>query len=69
MPANYYGYHYYVGVVKMHSGITTELERHQTEDQARWPGGYLRVVTGPLTDAQARAWEAMQTKTITSERR
>jgi hypothetical protein len=69
MPANYYGYHYYLGVVKKHSGITTEPERRQTEYQARWPGGYFRVVTGPMTEAQARGWEAMQTRTITPEQR
>jgi hypothetical protein len=52
-----------------HSGITTEAERRETEHQQRWPGGKLRIATGPMTEAQARAWEAAQTKTITPERR
>lgn len=67
--AYWYGYHYYTGVQKRHSGITTDPQRRQTEHQQRWPGGQLQVVTGPMTEAQARAWEALQTKTITPERR
>jgi hypothetical protein len=67
--ATYYGYHYYVGSVKKHSGITTDPQRRQTEHQQRWPGGRLQVATGSMTEAQARAWEALQTKTITPERR
>jgi hypothetical protein len=66
---SWYGYHYYQGGTKRHSGITTDPKRRQTEHQQRWPGGYLQVVTGPMTEAQARAWEAEQTKTITPPRR
>jgi len=68
MATLYYGYHYYVGNDKKHSGITTDAERRQTEHQQRWPGGRLVVATGPMTEPQARAWEAQQTKTITPER-
>lgn len=67
--ANWYGYHYYQNGVKKHSGITTDAPRRQTEHQQRWPGGSLQVVTGPMTEVQARTWEAQQTKTITPERR
>jgi predicted GIY-YIG superfamily endonuclease len=67
--AGYYCYHYYVGNVKKHSGITTDPQRRQTEHQQRWPGGKLYPVMGPVTEAAARAWEALQTKTITPERR
>ena len=67
--ATYYGYHYYVGTEKKHSGITTDAQRRETEHRLRWPRGTLRVVTGPMTEAQARTWEAAQTKTITPERR
>jgi hypothetical protein len=65
---SWYGYHYYAAGVKKHSGITTEPKRRESEHQTRWPGGYLQVVTGPMTEAQARAWEAEQTKTITPPR-
>jgi hypothetical protein len=68
--ATYYGYHYYDRAgVKRHSGITTEPARRQAEHQQRWPGGRLVVVLGPTSEAAARAWEALQTKTITPERR
>lgn len=67
--SNYYGYHYYVSGLKKHSGITNDPERRQAEHRQRWPGGYLKLMIGPTTEANARAWEALQTKTITPERR
>lgn len=69
MAMNFYGYHYYAGGVKKHSGITTDPQRRQAEHQQRWPGGRLQLVIGPTTEAVARAWEAQQTKTITPERK
>jgi hypothetical protein len=69
MPTYYYGYHYYTSAGKRHSGITTDPNRRQTEHQQRWPGGRLQVVIGPTTETAARAWEALQTKTVTPERR
>jgi len=63
------GYHYYQGGVKRHSGITNDPQRREQEHQRTWPGGYLQVATGWMTEAQARAWEAQQTKTITPTRR
>jgi predicted GIY-YIG superfamily endonuclease len=68
MALNYYGYHYHVGNDKKHSGITTDPQRRQSEHQQRWPGGRMIVVIGPVSEQQARAWEAMQTKTITPQR-
>jgi hypothetical protein len=65
----YYGYHFYVGLEKKHSGITTDPQRRQMEHRQRWPGGRLHVATGPMTEAQARYWESLQTKTITPPRR
>jgi hypothetical protein len=67
--ANWYGYHFYQSGVKRHSGITTDPTRRQTEHQQRWPGGTLHVVTGAMTEAQARAWEAQQSQTITPPRK
>ena len=69
MAATWYCYEYSVGLYVKHRGITTDPQRRQTEHQQRWPGGRLRVVWGPVTEVQARAWEATQTKTITPERR
>lgn len=68
MALNYYGYHFYVGNDKKHSGITIDPQRRQTEHQQRWPGGKMQVVIGPVTESQARAWEALQTKTVTPQR-
>jgi hypothetical protein len=65
----WYGYHYYAGGIKKHSGITTDPQRRQSEHQQRWPGGTLQVVVGPTTETLARLWESQQTKTITPERR
>jgi hypothetical protein len=69
MPAVFYGYHYVTATGKKHSGITNDPQRRQTEHEQRWPGGRLQLATGPMTESQARAWEALQTKTITPERR
>jgi hypothetical protein len=66
--ANWYGYHFYQGGVKRHSGITTDPQRRQDEHRQRWPGGQMQVVIGPTTEAAARNWEALQTKTITPQR-
>ena len=65
----WYGYHYNDATGKRHSGITTDPQRRQTEHQQRWPNGRLTVVIGPTTEAAARAWEALQTKTITPQRK
>jgi hypothetical protein len=69
MPDKFYGYHFYQRGTKKHSGITTEPRRRETEHQQRWPGGELKVATEAMTETQARAWEAKQTKTITPERK
>ena len=67
--ANWYGYHYYVGGAKKHSGITTDPNRRQEEHRQRWPGGTLNIAIGPVAEAAARAWEAQQTRTVTPPRR
>jgi len=68
MATSFYGYHYYTSTGKKHSGITNDPDRRQAEHRNRWPSGWLEIVTGPLTEAQARAWEKQQTKTVTPER-
>ena len=62
MAANWwYGYHYHDATGKRYCGITTDPQRHQSELQERWPGGRLYLAIGPVTEAEARAWEALQT--------
>jgi hypothetical protein len=66
---NWYGYHYHDATGKRHCGITTDPQRRQSVLQERWPGGKLYLAIGPVTEAEARAWEALQTETITPQRR
>ena|SRR5437773_2885029 len=67
MATNWYGYHYHDGTGKRHCGITTNPQRRQSELQERWPGGRLYLAIGPVTEAEARAWEALQTETTTPQ--
>ena len=69
MATYWYGYHYYDDTGKRHSGITTDPERRQNGHQQSSLRGRLTVVVGPTSEGSARAWEALQTKTITPERR
>jgi len=64
----YVGYDFLVGTKIVHSGITNDPERRETEHKQRWPNGHLRVVTGPMTEPGAREWEAGKEKTITPKR-
>jgi hypothetical protein len=63
--ASWYGYHYRVAGVLKHAGITTDPNQRQRDHQRRWPGGVLTIMTNALSEAQARAWEATQPKTVT----
>ena len=54
---NYYTYRFYVAGNEVHGGITTDPQRREREHQQRWPTGYMRIVGGPMTEAQARLWE------------
>ena len=62
------GYDFKVGDKIVHSGITTDPDRRETEHKQRWPGGKLKVVTGPMTEQGAREWESSKQKTITPKR-
>lgn len=53
----YYTYHFIVGGNIVHGGITTDPKRREEEHQRRWPAGYLSVVSGPMSEMNARAWE------------
>ncbi len=50
-------------------GITTDIDRREREHQQRWQGGRIVQVGGMKTEAEARAWEANQDKTITPPRK
>lgn len=62
------GYDFKVGGRIVHSGITNDPDRREMEHKQRWPSGTLTVVTGPMTEAGAREWEAGKMKTITPKR-
>ncbi len=64
----YVGYDFMVGTKIVHSGITIDSDRRETEHKQRWPSGHLKVVTGPMTEEGARDWEAGKQKTITPKR-
>jgi len=51
---------------KMENGVGDLLTRLRDEQKV---DEQPQLATGALTEAQARAWEAQQTKTITPERR
>lgn len=53
----YYTYHFYNGLALVHGGITIDPKRRETEHQQVWPYGHLLVIGGPMTEAEARAWE------------
>ena len=58
MAGSYYTYRFYDrNGTERHGGITTDLSRREGEHQQTWPGGTIRKVGGPMTEAQARAWE------------
>ena len=69
MATNWYGFHFHDATGKRHCGITTDPQQRQSELQERWPGGTVYLAIGPMTEAEARAWEALQTETITPQRR
>ena len=55
----YYTYHFIVGGRIVHGGITIDTQRRQQEHQQTWPAGTLRIVGGPMSEANARAWERL----------
>ena len=58
-------YDFKVGQKIVHSGITNDLERRETEHQQRWPEGRIVKVRGQQTEEAARAWEKTKQKTVT----
>ena len=64
-----YTYDYKVGNKIMHSGITDDLERRESEHKRRWPGGHIVKVGSAKTEKSAREWEKTKQKTITPRRK
>ena len=56
-PRNNYTYHFILGDRIIHGGITIDPERREREHQLDWPGGYLQIIGGPMSESEARAWE------------
>lgn len=64
-----YTYDFKVGGKIVHSGITNNLDRRETEHQRRWPEGHIEKVGAAKTREGAREWEKTKTKAITPERK
>ena len=54
---DYYTYHFIVSGRVVHTGITSDPERQQLEDQARWSQGHIQIVGGPMSEQAAMAWQ------------
>jgi AraC-like DNA-binding protein len=52
-----YRYEFKVGNKIVHSGITIDLERRETEHQRRWPNGRIKQVGYRTTAEAARKWK------------
>jgi predicted GIY-YIG superfamily endonuclease len=66
---DHFTYDFKVGHKIVHSGITTDPDRRETEHQQRWPNGHLKIIGAAKTEDGARAWEETKHKTITPERK
>lgn len=62
-------YDFKVGQKIVHSGITKDLERRESEHQQRWPSGHIVQVGRATTEEAAREWETTKHKTITPQRK
>lgn len=58
----YYKYHYRVNRRIVHSGITIDLERRESEHRNTYGGGGIRQVGRRTTEEAAREWEKKQKK-------
>ena len=53
-------YHFKRGNRIVHTGITSDLDRRESEHQARWPDGHIKQVGRKTTEDAARRWENEQ---------
>jgi predicted GIY-YIG superfamily endonuclease len=66
---NTYTYHQKVGNKIVHSGITNDLDRRESEHQQRWSNSHIMQVGRIKSKESAREWEKDQPKHITPDRR
>lgn len=65
---NTYTYHVKVGNKIVHSGITNDLDRRESEHLQRWPNSHIFKVGHIKTKESALEWENNQDKSITPEK-
>ncbi len=56
-PRDTYKYHYKIGNKIVHGGITSDLERRESEHKQKWPDGHIKQVGRKTTEEAARNWE------------
>ena len=59
---NIYKYDFKIRQKIVHSGITNDLERRETEHQVKWPKGHIVQVGNRTTEEAARDWEETKHK-------
>ena len=57
-----YKYDFKVRQKIVHSGITNDLERRETQHQVKWPKGHIVQVGNRTTEEAAREWEETKHK-------
>lgn len=58
----YYKYDFKVCNKIVHSGITKNLERRESEHEQKWPKGHIVQVGRRTTEEAARKWEETKQK-------
>jgi len=59
---NTYKYDFKVGQKIVHSGITKNLKRRETEHQLKWTKGHIVQVGNQTTEEAAKKWEETKQK-------
>ena len=59
---NYYKYDFKVVNKIVHSGITKDIERRESEHEQKWPKGHIVQVGRRTTEEAAREWEETKQK-------
>lgn len=58
--ATTYRYRFRVGGRIVHRGITTDLDRRESEHRRRWPEGRIEQVGEPTSHREAWEWDRQQ---------
>ena len=59
---SYYKYDFKVGNKIVHSGITKDLERRESEHEQKWSKGHIVQIGHRTTEEAAREWEETKQK-------